>query len=388
MPSFVKLMMNRVSKETITDSRNVDEMYSSLAKGGFAYGPSFRLVTHAMSDTSNRLIVARIVDHPTRSFSDKTIYWENARALDACTHVASLLNPSASAAFPSAIAAVNIGPPTETFAVLAGLFDGISSDAEADIWYVAMRESPLSAGEFASDVSVDLVAVSRNTTVCLDRLILTPVDSRASQEVPTVLEISNEIIKPLAVGKGESISGSTDEPFRILISGELKTEVSPLQLSQPEPDQVRIETKVYGLSFLDVLAATRVMPENLFGGEFSGIVSAVGEKASSKFSVGDRILAVCPGGMQSHMNMHADLVSHIPDELSFNDAATIPVSAGTALFAIERARIESGNRVLVHNASGALGMALISVLRKEFGTSIEFIGTCSQNPESARSSLH
>ena len=378
-PSFVKLMMNRVSKETMTDSRNVAEMYNSLAKGGFAYGPSFRLVTHAMSDTSNRLIVARIVDHPTRCLSDKTVYWENSRALDACTHVASLLNPSASSAFPSAIGAVNIGPSTDTFAALTNLFEGIQSDVEAEIWYVAMRQSPLSAGEFASDVSVDLVAVSRNTTVCLDRLILTPVDNLSTEEATTVLEICNEIVKPCAAGKGESVSGSMDVPFRILISGELKTAVFPLQLTPPEPDQVQIITQVYGLSFLDVLAATGVMPEPLLGGEFSGTVSAVGETVSSKFSVGDRVLAVCPGGMQSHMNMHADLVSRIPDELSFSSAATIPVSAGTALFAIERARIESGHRVLVHNASGALGMALISVLTKEFGTSIDIVATCSQN---------
>ena len=245
-----------------------------------------------------------------------------------------------------------------------------------------MRESPLTSREFSTEVSVDLLAASRDVVVCLQGLVLTPVDKTNTAEPVICLAVAGDVVSRIELSEPRPNKSNSGRPFRVTIAGQLTTGIESLgDLPSVEATKVRIATTVYGLSFLDVLAANRVMPESMFGGEFSGVVTAAGDRAGSRLAVGDRVMAVCGGGFASHIDIDANLVAAIPDSLSFSDAATIPVSVCTALFALDRARVRAGQTVLVHNASGALGTAVVMVIRHQFGDSVKIVATCSRDPK-------
>ena len=361
---------------------DVVAMYDALTEGGFDYGPSFRLVKSAyLGDTG--LVFGLVGGDPEgeQKFSGDGVYWEHARALDACTHLASLIDSRASSAFPSAVRAVSVSHDTNLFQQMRSHFKNVSGQEVKDTaWITVLRQSPLTAGpEFSTQVSVDVLAVSATTTVVMDRLVLTPVDSGEDDAVVALSLSSGGGIQRISPKVSEKKEGKSvpSQPFGVEIVGKLETRFVQLQAtaSRVKAGHVRIEVASYGLSFLDILAATGVMPPDLFGGEFAGTIVAIGEGVD--LCVGARVTAVSSGGFASLIDIKAEFVQPIPAELSFDEAATIPVSVCTALFAIDRARVKKGDTVLVHNASGALGMAVIAILKQRFGNDVKIIGTCS-----------
>ena len=103
------------------------------------------------------------------------------------------------------------------------------------------------------------------------------------------------------------------------------------------------------------------IPDKLLGFDAAGIVRRVGSEVS-RFKVGDGV-AMCGHG--SHRNIHrskADFCALIPDGLSFEQAATIPVVHGTAWYGLVRlARIERRQSILIHAAAGGVGQAAIQI---------------------------
>ena len=136
--------------------------------------------------------------------------------------------------------------------------------------------------------------------------------------------------------------------------------------------EVLIEVHAVGLNFRDVMAATGLLPpeaeddpawQNL-GFECAGIVRAVGEGVDAHL-VGARVAAVARGSFASHVNANADLVFKIPTDLTFAEAAALPTAYTTAQYALATiGRIRPGERVLIHTATGGVGLAAISIARK------------------------
>jgi NADPH:quinone reductase-like Zn-dependent oxidoreductase len=102
----------------------------------------------------------------------------------------------------------------------------------------------------------------------------------------------------------------------------------------------------------------------------SGVVEAVGEGAgpddgapgSTGFRVGDRVLGVGIGAYAELAVARADKLVHAPAELDLTEAATLPVSAGTALQAVrDLGHAAPGQRVLVIGASGGVGSYAVQV---------------------------
>lgn len=149
-----------------------------------------------------------------------------------------------------------------------------------------------------------------------------------------------------------------------------------VKLSRPGPNEVAVQVSTWGLNFLDVLAVSGVMPSEHFGSECVGVVTAIGSKVS-RIAVGDRIAAVCSGGFGSHVILPVQFVHAVPTRLNDCEAATIPVAYLTAWLALHRhARVSQEDSVLVHNASGGVGLACINLL-KELGCD-KVWATCSQ----------
>ena len=135
---------------------------------------------------------------------------------------------------------------------------------------------------------------------------------------------------------------------------------------RPQADQVEVRVVAAGLNFSDVLKAMGVYPgldgaAPVIGGECVGHVTALGDNVDS-VEIGQRVIAFGPGTFGSHLTTLADLVVPIPDALPDREAATFGVAYLTAWHSLcEVGRLASGERVLIHSATGGVGLAAVSI---------------------------
>lgn len=110
------------------------------------------------------------------------------------------------------------------------------------------------------------------------------------------------------------------------------------------------------------------------GRDVAGTVVQVGSSVS-RFAVGDEVYGIAPGSFAEYAVAREDKLAPKPVNLSFAQAAVVPISAGTALQALcDVGRVQPGQSVLVHGASGGVGSYAVQ-LAKIFGA--EVTGVCS-----------
>ena len=150
---------------------------------------------------------------------------------------------------------------------------------------------------------------------------------------------------------------------------------------EPGPGQVRIRVSAAGLNFADVMAAQGLYPDapkppSVVGYEVAGVVDALGERVEG-YAAGQRVLAMTHfGGHADVVCVPADHVLAIPDAMSFEEAAAIPVNYVTAYHMLFRvASVRPGERVLVHMAAGGVGTAVLQLCRTV--DDLEVFGTAS-----------
>jgi synaptic vesicle membrane protein VAT-1 len=143
------------------------------------------------------------------------------------------------------------------------------------------------------------------------------------------------------------------------------------ETADPEPaaGQVRIRVRAAGLCFADVMAAQGLYPDApkppcVVGYEVAGVVDALGPGAGGH-AAGGRVLALVHfGGHADVVCVPAEQVFGIPDGMSFEEAAAIPLNYLTAYHVLFRvANIRPGERVLVHMAAGGVGIAVLQLCR-------------------------
>ncbi len=104
------------------------------------------------------------------------------------------------------------------------------------------------------------------------------------------------------------------------------------------------------------------------GWDVAGIVERVGLD-TPEFEVGDRVLAYVRADVVQHgsvaelMPVPVRTAAHIPDGLSFEDAAALPLAGLTALQSVLRSGLGEGDTVLVHNAAGGVGSFGVQLAR-------------------------
>lgn len=137
----------------------------------------------------------------------------------------------------------------------------------------------------------------------------------------------------------------------------------------PEPDEVCIAVGSVGLNFRDVMAATALLPLDAekepawfnLGLECAGVVHSVGDKVAD-FRPGDAVAATHVGCLRSRINVKHQAVRKTPDGMSSIDAATLLSAFSTAYYAlVTKARLRKGERVLIHFATGGVGLAAIQI---------------------------
>ena len=140
------------------------------------------------------------------------------------------------------------------------------------------------------------------------------------------------------------------------------------------PNEVVIDVKAAGMNFRDVLKALALYPGDapdarIFGDEVGGIIAAVGSGVTH-VRPGDRVFGLAVFGLATQTIARASDVRRIPDNLSFEEAATLPVVFMTSWHALKNvARLRPGERVLVHAGAGGVGMAAIQIAH-HFGADV------------------
>ncbi|MFC8906802.1 SDR family NAD(P)-dependent oxidoreductase, partial [Micromonospora sp. NPDC057140] len=137
--------------------------------------------------------------------------------------------------------------------------------------------------------------------------------------------------------------------------------------------QVRVAMRASGLNFRDVVLTLGMVPDQeVLGNEGAGVVLDVGPGVTG-VAPGDRVMGLFSGSFASIAVTDHRLVTRIPDGWSYAEAAAVPVVFLTAWYGlVELARLDAGESVLVHAATGGVGMAAVQIARhlgaKVYGT--------------------
>ena len=109
------------------------------------------------------------------------------------------------------------------------------------------------------------------------------------------------------------------------------------------------------------------------GTDVAGTVEAVGQNVT-RFQAGDEVFGTCDGSFAEYASAREDMLAPKPSNLTFEQAATVPTSAFTALQALRTGGVKPGQKVLIVGASGGVGMFAVQIA-KSFGA--EVTGVCS-----------
>jgi NADPH2:quinone reductase len=131
--------------------------------------------------------------------------------------------------------------------------------------------------------------------------------------------------------------------------------------------EVVIAVKACGVNFFDALIVQgkyQIRPPLPFspGGEVAGVVSEVGEGVTT-LEKGSRVLAYSGhGGYAEQVTVEAASVVTLPAQMEFVTAAAFPIAYGTSYHALkDRARLRSGETLLVLGAAGGVGLAAVEI---------------------------
>ena len=145
-----------------------------------------------------------------------------------------------------------------------------------------------------------------------------------------------------------------------------------------KPDEIEIQTVAAGLNFRDLMYAMGLLSdeavENGFAGaslgmEVSGTVTRIGS-AVTEYHIGDEVLGFSPACFSNRVITQTTATAHKPEAWSFEEAATVPTAFFTVYYAfVHLAQLQPGEKVLIHGASGGVGLAAIQ-LAKHLGATI------------------
>ena len=176
---------------------------------------------------------------------------------------------------------------------------------------------------------------------------------------------------------------------------------SVLQLKEvvkPEPNEDEVLVKAHASSinsrdwrllranpfFIRLMAGGFLKPKDpILGVDVAGRVESVGKNVS-QFRQGDEVFGFGKGAFAEYVCVRGDAIALKPANLTFEQAAAVPLAAITALQGLrDRGNIQAGQKVLIQGASGGVGMFAVQIA-KSFGA--EVTAVCStRNLEMARS---
>ena len=175
------------------------------------------------------------------------------------------------------------------------------------------------------------------------------------------------------------------------IGGPESIEIIDEELGKPNNNQVKVRVYRAGINFADLM-----MRQGLYGSnpdfpftpgyETSGIIIETGDEVK-KLEVGERVIAMTGfGGYAEEVIVDSSRIIPIPDEISFDQAAAMPVTYGTAYhMLVYLGRMKKGDSILIHHAAGGVGTAAAQICNS-IGAKV-IIGTASESKKEFVESL-
>ena len=139
----------------------------------------------------------------------------------------------------------------------------------------------------------------------------------------------------------------------------------------PEENQIQVKIVAAGFNPIDYQmteegSEKKLLHSPIFGREFSGIVTALGNKTSN-FKIGDAVF--CGSGIMGSNGTYAEYICvpeeiamHLPNNISFEEAAGIPSAGLTALQCLHRMQASKTDSIIVTGAAGGVGNMLVKLL--------------------------
>jgi NADPH:quinone reductase-like Zn-dependent oxidoreductase len=126
-------------------------------------------------------------------------------------------------------------------------------------------------------------------------------------------------------------------------------------------DSVEIEVKATGINFKDIVVTMGQLSQSYIGIECSGLITSVGKNVTDIFP-GQRVMATPEGAYSTYARCLSTSVTPIPDSMSDEEAATIPIIFCTAYYGLfDLGNLAAGERVLIHAGAGGVGQAAIQL---------------------------
>ncbi len=182
-------------------------------------------------------------------------------------------------------------------------------------------------------------------------------------------------IRPVDLGNLPTALPHAPEAWRLefTLPGQLRNlHWQPIPRTAPTGDDIEIEAVAAGLNFRDLMYAMGLLSDEALEQGFAG--AALGLEVAgrvvrcgpdvTRFKPGDEVLAFAGASLASHVRVSERGAAHKPPSWSFEQAATVPTVFFTVWYAlVHLARLQAGERVLIHAAAGGVGLAAIQVAK-------------------------
>lgn len=142
-------------------------------------------------------------------------------------------------------------------------------------------------------------------------------------------------------------------------------------------DFVEVEPRAFGVNFRDVMVAMGQLQSNVMGYDCAGVVRRAGPVAASKgYRPGDRVSVLLRGHYSSRVRVHWTSAVHIPDDMTFETAASLPTQFVTAYLSLyNTARLQRRETILIHSATGGVGQAAVMLAQRVGAEVFVTVGT-------------
>lgn len=156
--------------------------------------------------------------------------------------------------------------------------------------------------------------------------------------------------------------------MKAAVATENGLEIRDIPQPKPKPFELLVKVKAAGLNRADLAAARGKGGHGATGAtvglDWAGEVVEAGAETKGGFKPGDRVMCAGAGGYAEYAVCDWGRVVHIPDDMSFEHAATLPVALGTMHDAlVTNGRLKAGESVLIQGASSGVGLMALQIAK-------------------------